>query len=1279
MSIAGQVLTISAGNSVTLTDTNTDSQTLSIAGQVLTISAGNSITLADTNTDTQTLSFISDVLTISGGNSVTIRSLPFTVSDGNTLAWNGTTNQWNAVNDLRVPVAVAADPIQIFKSLVPANSTAELGRTADVFEKVFTKEIRSETASLVFNTGVSSLTAPQIIFEQGSTQIGGFGQNRFFVGNFTGGDYYIFPGTTTGANLNDVLTFNGSNALNFNSISTLEQQDLDDVVVIGGTTTRSIAVGDFSADGDINVFGGNINIATSLSNDTVELGNSNADTLVILATLSSTIEVVNDAVDLGSSSQALGTIYTQNIDSNTSGLEFKRAGNTQAGIDTSNNFFIGQDSATGYTFPTTEPLSVDRQVLAYTASNTLSFLSIAITDSQTIAAALSGTTLELRPENITTASITVDLSVLANTDTQTLAQVTAQGSQTTDNIQVGGLRSTSYLVVQGSSSLDGDITLGDASSDQITFQGRVANSIEFTSTGNSIASSTTPLTDIFTDALKPGIGNDLTIDSNSTSQEIEFANNGNTKAGVNSTTFFIGDNANYYKFPLGTATRIAGQALTVSSTTNELYFATIPSLPTATNEGAVLRWNGSSWVETTDLRIAPGTGFSPGTALWVDQSLIPSSTSLDLGQTGNEFGTVYAGELRTDSNHLTFTTNSQNIYLKKDADNLVVQDNTTAMAASNERNVAFGLTTLNPSSSSAIDNVAFGYRTLNSLTNGDYNTAIGNYALSGLQGGRGNIALGYSAGLSLTSGDYNISVGYQALRSLSTGSDNVGVGTAALRNLTTSSYNTALGGNAGYELTGRSNTALGHSALQGISGSAGQYNTGVGEKALYGLDSGNNNVAVGVSALQSNTTANSNTAIGHNAMYDTTTGSKNVAVGSSALENNTSGADNIALGYQALQSNTTGSGNIAIGEGADVRTNNMSNAIAIGKDAEVRFNNSIQLGNSLVTTVTTAGVISATGYSDTSLGDKNEILVVGDNARIVSTDILTIDGTNDRIGIGTSVPSVTLHMIGESSNASQIRLDQSDTSSDAPDIRFFKSRGTMSSPTAVANNDNIAAINSYAYNGTSFVQAGDLRWIADGTDGDSNFEIKTRVGGSNATRIEIDSFGDVDISGDLDVNDDFTVGGSIDATTILMNTTTAGAIASFQLNGTGVGSISVLSGSTTYNTTSDYRLKEDFKDFSGLGLVNAMQVYDYRWKEEGSRSFGVIAHELQNVIPYSVTGEKDGDEMQMVDYSKLVPVLTKAIQEQQEQLEVQQQQLESQADQIRALKQMVEQLIQAQQ
>ena len=99
-------------------------------------------------------------------------------------------------------------------------------------------------------------------------------------------------------------------------------------------------------------------------------------------------------------------------------------------------------------------------------------------------------------------------------------------------------------------------------------------------------------------------------------------------------------------------------------------------------------------------------------------------------------------------------------------------------------------------------------------------------------------------------------------------------------------------------------------------------------------------------------------------------------------------------------------------------------------------------------------------------------------------------------------------------------------------------------------------------------------------------------------------------------------------------------------NGNGlVGYISTSGSTTTYSTSSDYRLKTDYKDFSGLDLVSKIKAYDYEWKSDKTRSYGVIAHELQSVINYAVTGVKDGEQMQGVDYSKIVPVLIKAIQE----------------------------------
>jgi hypothetical protein len=101
-----------------------------------------------------------------------------------------------------------------------------------------------------------------------------------------------------------------------------------------------------------------------------------------------------------------------------------------------------------------------------------------------------------------------------------------------------------------------------------------------------------------------------------------------------------------------------------------------------------------------------------------------------------------------------------------------------------------------------------------------------------------------------------------------------------------------------------------------------------------------------------------------------------------------------------------------------------------------------------------------------------------------------------------------------------------------------------------------------------------------------------------------------------------------------------------------VGTISTSGSTTSYNTSSDYRLKEDLKDFNGLEMISNIPVYDYKWKVDESRSYGVMAHELQEVLPNAVSGEKDAEEMQGVDYSKIVPLLIKSIQELKEEIEI---------------------------
>lgn len=122
---------------------------------------------------------------------------------------------------------------------------------------------------------------------------------------------------------------------------------------------------------------------------------------------------------------------------------------------------------------------------------------------------------------------------------------------------------------------------------------------------------------------------------------------------------------------------------------------------------------------------------------------------------------------------------------------------------------------------------------------------------------------------------------------------------------------------------------------------------------------------------------------------------------------------------------------------------------------------------------------------------------------------------------------------------------------------------------------------------------------------------------------------------------------------INFRTTAVNSIPIHFLNSTGsqIGYIFTDATSVAYVSVSDYRLKEDLKSFNGLDLISQINVYDYKWKDQDKRSFGVMAHELKEVIPQASFGEKDGERMQGVDYSLLVPILVQAIKEQQIQIE----------------------------
>ena len=109
-----------------------------------------------------------------------------------------------------------------------------------------------------------------------------------------------------------------------------------------------------------------------------------------------------------------------------------------------------------------------------------------------------------------------------------------------------------------------------------------------------------------------------------------------------------------------------------------------------------------------------------------------------------------------------------------------------------------------------------------------------------------------------------------------------------------------------------------------------------------------------------------------------------------------------------------------------------------------------------------------------------------------------------------------------------------------------------------------------------------------------------------------------------------------------------GTVASFrETNGGVVGTIATTSSSTAYNTSSDYRLKENVVEIAdGIARVKQLQPKRFNFIVDPDTTVdGFLAHEAQAVVPEAVTGEKDGEEMQGIDQSKIVPLLTAALQE----------------------------------
>ena len=85
---------------------------------------------------------------------------------------------------------------------------------------------------------------------------------------------------------------------------------------------------------------------------------------------------------------------------------------------------------------------------------------------------------------------------------------------------------------------------------------------------------------------------------------------------------------------------------------------------------------------------------------------------------------------------------------------------------------------------------------------------------------------------------------------------------------------------------------------------------------------------------------------------------------------------------------------------------------------------------------------------------------------------------------------------------------------------------------------------------------------------------------------------------------------------------------------------------SSFNATSDYRMKENIQTICGdYYSVDKLRPVSYTLTESNEPHMGFIAHEVQEQFPTAVRGEKDGETIQSINYSELIPVLVKEIQE----------------------------------
>ena len=365
---------------------------------------------------------------------------------------------------------------------------------------------------------------------------------------------------------------------------------------------------------------------------------------------------------------------------------------------------------------------------------------------------------------------------------------------------------------------------------------------------------------------------------------------------------------------------------------------------------------------------------------------------------------------------------------------------------------------------------------------------------------------------------------------------------------------------------------------------------------------GNNNISsnfsIGSNNLISNTSGDQNTAVGHNVLRDNTTGGRNAGFGTNALRNNISGNSNMAIGVGSLQNCTDCVGNVAIGrESLELTTTNANDNVAIGYsalynnttgDRNVAIGSSAGIGIYPDTKANTTGINNIyIGYQSvgSSSGNTNEI-VIGGNA------------------IGNGSNSVT---IGNSSVTKTILNGNVGIGVPTP-LSAIHTNGILTT-----GSTNVGYVNLKGFLwGTTGLEA-DYRWQSDAIVSD-NLNFYSR------------SYGD--------------------AFRLAYST---GALRIFNLSGSGSRVVNAAADGTL-SASSSITIKENVNNLNyGLNKILQLQPKSFNYIDKNKYGegldIGFIAEDVYPIVPEATGTMNDG--FIYFDAVKLIPILTKAIQEQQ--------------------------------